>query len=196
MPITDALDNLSVSSSWVSQVSRQCVWALKDYLLWFDNNRINSTGLAFSLIDCSTIRWCHIPCLKMQASKSSNVHHWISRSNFIKQCQVYVLLKNPNPYPRNSFLRFRAGLKVNLRQYIKSDFDLFWGPDVLWRSDFDVINRSPNFIRLLLNSPLESHWIRGLKLTSKLRAVQFWVSWKKMTTKSERRTSVSSSTVW
>ena len=26
---------------------------------------------------------------------------------------------------RNSFLRFRAGLKVNLRQYIKSDFDLF-----------------------------------------------------------------------
>ena len=97
---------------------------------------------------------------------------------------------------RNSFLRFRAGLKVNLRQYIKSDFDLFWGPDVLWRSDFDVINRSPNFIRLLLNSPLESHWIRGLKLTSKLRAVQFWVSWKKMTTKSERRTSVSSSTVW
>ena len=80
---------------------------------------------------------------------------------------------------RNSFLRFRAGLKVNLRQYIKSDFDLFWGPDVLWRSDFDVINRSSNFIRLLLNSPLESHWIRGLKLTSKLRAVQFWVSWKK-----------------
>ena len=80
---------------------------------------------------------------------------------------------------QNSFMRFRAGLKVNLRQYIKSDFDLFWGPDVLWRSDFDVINRSSNFIRLLLNSPLESHWIRGLKLTSKLRAVQFWVSWKK-----------------
>ena len=96
---------------------------------------------------------------------------------------------------RNSFLRFRAGHKVNLRQYIKSDFDLFWGPDVLWRSDFDVINRSSNFIRLLLNSPLESHWIRGLKLTSKLRAVQFWVSWKKMTTKSERRTSASSGTV-
>ena len=80
---------------------------------------------------------------------------------------------------RNSFMTFRAGLKVNLRQYIKSDFDLFWGPDVLWRSDFDVINRSSNFIRLLLNSPLESHWIRGLKLTSKLRAVQFWVNWKK-----------------
>ena len=53
-----------------------------------------------------------------------------------------------------------------------------------------------SLFRLLLNSPLESHWIRGLKLTSKLRAVQFWVSWKKMTTKSERRTSVSSSTVW
>ena len=27
----------------------------------------------------------------------------------------------------------------------------FWGPDVLWRSDFDVINASPNFNRLLLN---------------------------------------------
>ena len=26
---------------------------------------------------------------------------------------------------RNSFTRFRAGLKVNLRQYIKSVFDLF-----------------------------------------------------------------------
>ena len=56
-------------------------------------------------------------------------------------------------------------------------------------------SRLDNFIRLLLNGPLESHWIRGLKLTSKFRAVQFWVNWKKMTTKSERRTSVSSSTV-
>ena len=27
--------------------------------------------------------------------------------------------------PRNSFVRFRAGQKVNLRQYIKSDFSLF-----------------------------------------------------------------------
>ena len=40
-------------------------------------------------------------------------------------------------------------------------------------------SRLDNFIRLLLNGPLESHWIRGLKLTSKFRAVQFWVNWKK-----------------
>ena len=43
---------------------------------------------------------------------------------------------------RNSFTRFRAGLKVNLRQYIKSDFDLFWVPDVLWRSDSDTESQS------------------------------------------------------
>ena len=30
-----------------------------------------------------------------------------------------------NRQTRNSFLRFRAGLKGTLRQYIKSDFDLF-----------------------------------------------------------------------
>ena len=40
-------------------------------------------------------------------------------------------------------------------------------------------SRLDNFIRLLLNGPLESHWIRGLKLTSKFRAVQLWVNWKK-----------------
>ena len=73
-----------------------------------------------------------------------------------------------------------------------TSYEALTSSDVLIsRSD----NRLDNFIRLLLNSPLESHWIRGLKLTSKFRAVQFWVNWKKMTTKSERRTSVSSSTV-
>ena len=74
-----------------------------------------------------------------------------------------------------------------------TSYEALTSSDVLIsRSD----NRLDNFIRLLLNSPLESHWIRGLKLTSKFRAVQFWVNWKKMTTKSERSTSVSSSTVW
>ena len=51
-------------------------------------------------------------------------------------------------------------------------------------TSYDVLishsdSRLDNFIRLLLNGPLESHWIRGLKLTSKFRAVQFWVNWKK-----------------
>ena len=51
-------------------------------------------------------------------------------------------------------------------------------------TSYDVLishsdSRLDNFIRLLLNGPLESHWIRGLKLTSKLRAVQFWDYWKK-----------------
>ena len=55
-------------------------------------------------------------------------------------------------------------------------------------------NRLDNFIRLLLNSPLESHWIRGLKLTAKFRNVYVWANWKKITIKSKRLTSVSSST--
>ena len=38
---------------------------------------------------------------------------------------------------QNSFTRFRATHKVNLQQYIKSEFGLFWVPDVLWRSDSD-----------------------------------------------------------
>ena len=37
-------------------------------------------------------------------------------------------------------------------EYIKSDFDLFWDPDILLCSDFDVINQSPNDIRILLNN--------------------------------------------
>ena len=46
-------------------------------------------------------------------------------------------IQNGTRCAQNSFTRFRATHKVNLRQYIKSDFGLFWVPDVLWRSDSD-----------------------------------------------------------
>ena len=46
---------------------------------------------------------------------------------------------------QNSFTRFRVSLKINLWQYINSDFDLSWGPDVLWRCDFDDNNWSSYF---------------------------------------------------
>ena len=60
-------------------------------------------------------------------------------------------------------MRFCAGLKVNLRQYIKSDFDLFWAPDVLILN-----NRSPFFIRLLLNNFSRLGLIRQWKLDLKI----------------------------
>jgi len=45
--------------------------------------------------------------------------------------------------------------------------------------------------KVLFSEPLELNWIRGWKLTSKFRAVQFWVHWKKITTKAIQNTVIS-----
>ena len=97
---------------------------------------------------------------------------------------------------RNFFMRFRAGLKINLRQYIKSDFDLFWGPDVLWRSNSDTESQPQPPPQKQFSEPLELGWIRGWNLTSKFIVPQFWLLCKINNKNSIRRTCSKDVTVW
>ena len=117
--------------------------------------------------------WPLRPCSKFVNANEAPIGSCIQ--NFIKiRQEIAELLQHERRF--EGFVtapKYSCDSTINRKM---TSYEALTSSDVLIsRSD----NRLDNFIRLLLNSPLESHWIRGLKLTSKFRAVQFWVNWKK-----------------
>ena len=111
-----------------SQLSLTCCVIISAALKW-----LSLLGISVA-ISFTTVRWA------VWAKNEGSI--WFENQSYVKEYYV----------SRNSFVTFRAGQKVNLRQYIKSDFGLFWVPDVLWRSNFDTESKGqPPQQKLFIN---------------------------------------------
>ena len=72
---------------------------------------------------------------------------WDKKNFWRNRATTFYEITNEIEFLENKHHRgLRRGLRDDApkccEQYIKSDFVLFWGPDVLWRSNFDTESKA------------------------------------------------------